>query len=340
MSPGSAETPSARLPILEGPPLPEQVSLSAVEWLVALQAPDAGETTREAFRHWLDAHPDHERAWRHIESFGAQLRELDAPIAHATLTGTSGRPGRRRAIKALAVAAFTGSSAWLARDALRHEWDDWRADHRTATGERRSIMLADSTRVELDTASAIAVRFDDTRRLIRLLHGRILVATAPDPAAGPARPFLVETAEGRLRPLGTRFSVHRQDGGSHLAVVEGAVEIQPALAPGATQIIRAGEQTRFSASLIGTPAPLDPRTTAWTSGMLVARDMRLADFIVELARYRPGRLACDPAAGDLSVSGIYPLDDTDRVLDMLLRTQPIEIHRLTRYWVTLRPQAR
>jgi transmembrane sensor len=59
--------------------------------------------------------------------------------------------------------------------------------------------------------------------------------------------------------------------------------------------------------------------------------MPLTDFIAKLARYRPGYLSCDPVLSYLKVSGIYPLEDTDRVLDMLLHVQPIEIYSLTRY---------
>jgi transmembrane sensor len=71
--------------------------------------------------------------------------------------------------------------------------------------------------------------------------------------------------------------------------------------------------------------------------MLVAHDMPLAEFIGELARYRPGRLACDPAIAHLRVSGIYPLADTTQVLDMLTRTLPVDVRQTTRFWVSVVP---
>lgn len=318
-------------PVLDGPPLPEAVSLQAVEWMVALQAPDAACATRDACKRWRDAHPDHERAWRHIESFGAQLRELHAPLVHGALA--RGNRGCRQAIKALALAVFAGGSAWVARDGLRHEWQDWQSDHHTATGQHLAITLADATQIDLDTSSAIDVRFDIHQRLVRLLHGQILINTAPDPAD---RPFLVETRQGRLLALGTRYSVRQQAGRSHVAVFEGAVDVQPANASDAARIIRAGEQASFSLTAVDAPQAADAREASWSVGMLVAQDMPLAHFIAELARYRPGRVACDPDAAYLKVSGVYPLSDTDRVLDMLQRTHPVEIHSLTRYWITVR----
>lgn len=335
-----ADSSPTAFPQLEGPPLPASVSLRAVDWLVALQAPDASDATREACRHWREADPDHERAWRHIETFGQQLRGLNTPLVRGALTREGrNRPARRQAVKALAVALFAGGGAWLARDNLWRGWLDWQSDHHTAAGERTNILLADASRIDLDTASAIDVRFDGSQRLVRLLHGQILITTAPDPAsrAGrPARPFLVETAQGRVRALGTRYSVRQFPGRSHVAVFEGAVEIRPEHQADAPRVIHAGEQASFTRDAVGATQVADPRDASWSVGMLVAQDMPLSDFIAELARYVPGRLACDPAAGRLKVSGIYPLDDTDRVLDMLRRTHPIEVDQVTRYWITVR----
>jgi transmembrane sensor len=163
----------------------------------------------------------------------------------------------------------------------------------------------------------------------------VLITTAGDPQA---RPFLVDTAQGRLRALGTRFAVRQRDGASHVAVYEGAVEVRPADAPQAVRILAAGEQAGFGRLAVDAPQPADELATAWSAGLLAARDMPLTDFIAELARHRRGRLACDPALASLRVSGMYPLDDIDRVLDMLMRTQPVELAGFGRYWMTVRPR--
>ena len=42
----TASRPAPALPSLEGPPLPEQASRAAVEWLVRLQAADANDALR------------------------------------------------------------------------------------------------------------------------------------------------------------------------------------------------------------------------------------------------------------------------------------------------------
>ena len=65
--------------------------------------------------------------------------------------------------------------------------------------------------------------------------------------------------------------------------------------------------------------------------------MRLADFVQELSRYRPGWLRCDPAVADLRVSGVFQIDDTDRALAAVAHALPVRVERRTRYWVTLIP---
>ena len=110
--------------------------------------------------------------------------------------------------------------------------DAWRgatADY-SGTGEIRALTLPDGTRLTLSTGTAIDLRFDANARLVLLLAGEILVATAPDPAATP-RPFRVRGRHGTVQALGTRFTVREDDEDARVAVFEGAVEIRPPARP-------------------------------------------------------------------------------------------------------------
>ncbi len=325
--------------------VPSAVARRAVEWLVELQSAEADDAAYRALQEWLAQHPDHRHAWRRIEVVNEQLRgaaggsAINSRVAHATLMNacsTSPRSAqRRREIKALAVFLFAGGGAWMAQN--NAQWCEWMADERTGVGERRTVMLADGTIVALNTDTAIDVRFTSVERRVRMVGGELLVTTHKDSAG---RPFVVETAQGELRPLGTRFAVRQYTGSSRVDVFEGAVAIRPheARAMGdRTFTLRAGEQTRFTRYAVAEPQPASDNTIAWTGGMLVASGMRLGDFLVELSRYRPGRLSCDRSVEGLRVSGSYPLADTDRILDTLRTTLPVEIHFFTRYWVTVCP---
>ncbi|THJ54626.1 DUF4880 domain-containing protein [Burkholderia sp. LS-044] len=319
------------------PAVPPQVARRAVEWWVDRQAGRTGEAFDAALARWRAEDPAHDAAWRHIETMqhrlGGLTAGLDPQAAHAALL--SPRAGRRRAaVKALAVLLFAGGAAWMAEPARRAAI--WPADLRTAVGERRTVTLADRTVVVLDTDTALDVRFDAAARGLRLLRGTIMVTSGHDDRV-PARPLVVATAQGELRPLGTRFAVRQREGATRVEVFAGAVRVQPDDAAAGARVIAAGEGADFTRDAIGVQAPLDAYASAWTGGMLVASRMRLADLVAELDRYRRGSLRCDAAVADLRVSGTYPLDDPARVLDTLKATLPIDVHYLTRYWATVVP---
>ncbi|WP_333988885.1 FecR domain-containing protein [Burkholderia cepacia] len=319
------------------PAVPPQVARRAVEWWVDRQAGRTGEAFDAALARWRAEDPAHDAAWRHIETMqhrlGGLTAGLDPQAAHAALL--SPRAGRRRAaVKALAVLLFAGGAAWMAEPARRAAI--WPADLRTAVGERRTVTLADRTVVVLDTDTALDVRFDAAARRLRLLRGTIMVTSGHDDRV-PARPLVVATAQGELRPLGTRFAVRQRDGATRVEVFAGAVRVQPDDAAAGARVIAAGEGADFTRDAIGVQAPLDAYASAWTGGMLVASRMRLADLVAELDRYRRGSLRCDATVADLRVSGTYPLDDPARVLDTLKATLPIDVHYLTRYWATVVP---
>ncbi len=315
-----------------------EVQQQAAEWLVELQAEQVSDETRQRWQQWRDAHPDHARAWQCIEAFGERLQGLSSPLAHAALT-SPGSNARRRAVKTLALMLFAGGTAWMvAREAPVARWN---ADRRTGTGERTRIVLADGSQLHLNAQTAIDIAYDDTQRLVRLVEGEILIVTAPDPLAtrSGSRPFLIETAQGRLRALGTRFLVTQRDGrhgSSRVAVYEGAVEVRPDAVP-AARIVSAGQQTVFSHDRFDEIEEADDNAAAWTDGMLVVRDMPLGEFMQALSPHRSGYLGCDDAVADLKVTGTYPLADTDKVLDMLRTTLPVDIRFVTRYWVWVEP---
>lgn len=314
----------------------ETVALQAAEWFFLLQSDEATPDDRQRWAQWRAQHPEHASAWQRAERVGQKFALLPAALATPVLTRPPARQ-RRVAVRALAMLLVAAPAGWLAwRDGPAREW---LAAHRTATGERRALTLADGSRIQLDTASAVDVRFDAALRLVRLHTGAIHVQTAPDPQGTP-RPFVVATAQGRLRALGTRFVVRQEGAHSRIAVLQGAVEVRPEAAGGRLAVLQAGEQMLFTAHALGEVQPASRHVDDWTRGVLLARDMRLADFAAELGRYRPGVLRCDPAVADLRISGVFQLRDTGPVLDSLPQALPVAVLYRTRYWVTLAPPGR
>lgn len=327
------------------PRLPESVTLAATEWFVRLQTNDAPGTdanvraaTQAAWQQWHDADTRHALAWQRLIDFGAHLRTLPPLVAHHTLVRARANPGRRRVLSLIAFAGVAGA-VWSAGDsnAVRA----WRADVSTGVGGRRTVQLADGTTLALNTDSAVDVSLSQDTRRLRLVRGEIAIATGADADHGH-RPFFVDTAQGSLQALGTRFVVRQHDDSATVTVLEGAVRIVPAKAASAATVLTAGQGATFDATALRSRSD-DPSAAnaaaAWTQGMLVVHAMPLGDFLTELGRYRRGHLGCAPEIAGLRVSGIYPVDDTNRVLDMLSRALPVDVQRYTRWFVRVQPGA-
>ena len=316
----------------------EEVQQQAAEWLTVLMSGEASEEELAAWLRWREADPEHERAWQHIDAVSRRFNGLHRSAAAQALAGAQQQAvnGKRRQLLAwLGVAAGGGMLA-----AQTGAWDGvcaLRADYRTATGERREVVLDDGSVLSLNTGSAVNVRFDDNRRLIELLAGEILVSSGH--GAGRAAPLVVATREGLVRALGTRFVVRQEDGVSTVEVLESAVEIRPRDSAGAPLLLAAGRGVAFSRHAPDAPHAIDAYADAWSRGQLIVDDVTLGDFLADLARYRPGVIDCAPAVAQLRLSGVFPLADTQRILNMLPNSLPVQVRSRTRYWVTVEPAA-
>jgi transmembrane sensor len=307
----------------------------AADWLVQLQSGTATEDDHRAVQAWCQRSAQHAAAWQRAEAVLGDFRRLPTPVTGETLRRLShnGAVSRRQALHRLGVWLLAAPAAWLAW--RETPWQQWSADARTAVGEQRRLTLADGSLVLLNTDTAINIAFDTRQRRIELLAGEILITTAKDPAS-PGRPLLVRTPHGQAMALGTRFSVRIDGPLTRVAVLEGAVDARPL--QGAGLLLKAGERSAFDTSHVLPAMALETGDLAWEHGMLLARDMRLADLLQELGRYRAGVLRCHPAVRELKVSGAFPLADTDASLRLLGDTLPVTVQGLTRYWVTVEPR--
>ncbi len=209
--------------------------------------------------------------------------------------GTGGL-GRRRALKVLSSVVLVGCAAWISRGMTG--WQRWTSDFATATGERRSVQLPDGTRLQLNSDSTVYLTFNPQQRLITLVRGEIQVTCGSLSSA----PLLVHTRHGLLEGIDGRFTVSQDSECTRLSVVSGNVVIH------------------------------SPQTA---DGLIVTRDMRQADLVSDVERYRQGYLGCAADIGDLRLSGVFRLDDTDKLLTIVAQTLPVQVRYRTRWWVSL-----
>lgn len=314
-----------------------QVLQEAAEWFVLLRSGDASEADRQQWRLWLEQDAAHQRAWGYVETISRRFEPVqsdnrkEAAVA-AFHHARSKLVKRRQILNGIALLAGGGMLGWLAS---RHELMPdavlaWNADYRSATGEVREVAMSDGTRIWLNTATAFNADYQASLRRVHLLGGEILIQTAAD----SSRPFVVDSKEGRMRALGTRFTVRQEEQLTHLTVFEGAVEVSPA-ASGSTSIVTAGQQVTFSKTSISETTPAAAAREAWIKHILLAEDMSLRDLVSELNRYHHGYLHVAPEIAELRVLGGYPLDNRDKVLSMLEEVLPIRIKRTMPWWITI-----
>lgn len=312
-----------------GEGIPPDILRQAAAWFASLTDSAADEEERARWRKWVAAHPDNARAWQRVEEVMGQL----APFAGAgdSVRGALVAPSRnrRRVLGALGILAVAGAGAALSR----LPWQEWRndagmrrADYHTAIGKVAMTTLPDGTRVWLGSQGVLDMDYTQAMRRLHLYRGDLLVETAAD-REGPARAFVVDTPHGRLRALGTRFAVRADPGESRVDVFEGAIELTPARSNAPVHVVHAGEQATFNRDAMLTVGRASVLREAWTRGMLMADRMRLDELVLELARWHPLPVDCDPAVAGLQVVGAFPLQDPDRILDALAGSLPVRIVR-------------
>lgn len=310
----------------------------AANWYVLLHDENSTAQQRDQWQLWLDQHGDHQDAWRYVERVGQRFAPLQAEGERDSASrmlrhSEPGRFSRRQGLKSLMVlgaGSMLGWSAWRSTP-LPRLVGSWTADFATRTGETRETVLADGTRLWLSAISAVDADFSAEQRLLRLHFGEVLIDTAKDP-----RPFLIDSAQGRMRALGTRFGVKQMDDLTRLNVYQGAVEVSTRES-GKIEVIDAGHQVDFTRLAITQPGPAQTAGESWVNQVLIAENMPLGQLLDELSRYRHGYLGCDPAVASLPVVGAFPLDDTDQALLLLSAALPVRVQRLMPWWVSVEP---
>ncbi|MBW7903100.1 MAG: FecR domain-containing protein [Rhodocyclaceae bacterium] len=313
----------------------------AAEWFAVLDSGEATAADRSRWESWLAESAEHQEAWRYVERISHRFEPIKASSERQTAITAYERANsvlarRRQVLLGIASIAGSGLLGWITwrHTPLPGTAQAWMADYRTGTGEVREIALSDGTRIWINAVSAFNQDYRPDQRRLQLVKGEVLIDTAADPLR---RPFYVETPQGRLQALGTRFTVRLDETETFVAVFEGRIEVRTATT-GATTIIPAGQQLRFTDASLAAAEAADPAREAWTRGLLVARNIPLSDVVKELRRHHHGHLGLAPEVADLRVFGGYPVGDPDRTLAMLESVMPIRVHRTQPWWVSIEPR--
>jgi transmembrane sensor len=179
----------------------------------------------------------------------------------------------------------------------------------TKVGEQHSVLLADGSRVTLNTASKIEVRLRADHRSVQLLQGEALFEVAHD----AQRPFDVYAGQVVVRAVGTRFDIDRRAARTAVTVVEGRVAIIAAGSrTGTLPVLSAGERVLVDSA---GPGAVEhdvnlAETTAWTQHQLVFHHRPLGEIAEEFNRYNVGRIQIhSPLLREQEVTGTFRSND-------------------------------
>lgn len=310
----------------------DAVTEQAIDWLVRLDSDRSNDADHQAFARWLAASPAHAAAWTTLQQrlnqrIAPALSQLQAdghalPGARALSAPPDHRARRRALLGGASVALLTaaGGGLWADRRAPLMAWS---ADLRTGTAERRRFALEDGSDLLLNARSAVDLDFSRTQRLVKLRAGALIVNVAADDAR---RPFVVQSAQGTVRALGTRFMVQQEEGRTLVSVLAHSVRLSTQHEGTATDL-REGASAWMQADRIEpvSIAHVDP--SAWGTGVLEVHDQPLSDVLDALRPYTPAILRASPEAARVGVYGVYPLDRPMDALQALVDTLPLRVRR-------------
>lgn len=302
----------------------------AADWFSLFASGEACPGDRDAWQRWLEASPHNVWAWRQAERLQQRLQGMPGDFSGRVfgLAREYRRHSRRTVLKGLLLALGTGA---LGLGGYREfEQGVLFADYRSGIGERLPVTLADGSQLLLNTQSALDVRYAGGQCRVTLRRGEVLLN------ATPGARLSVATAQGVVRAEGGRFAVRQLDAATQVQVFSGQVQVQPEHSLAATALEQ-GRACLFDAGRILSTRVLDYAADAWSRGLLIANDQRLADFLADLGRYRPGLLRCDPQVADLRLSGTFELDDPEQIFRALASALPVRVERRTRFWITVMP---
>lgn len=289
----------------------------AARWYAELQDEAASPELWKRFLAW-ERRPENAAAFREVE---AALDTLDRARASGRVPAMPKRPVWPIAVglAAALVLVVLGGVRLMSRDVAP---DPVVLTYATAIGEQETVTLEDGSRIVLNTASRVEVRFSENERWIELLEGQALFEVRREP-----RPFVVAASGTQTRALGTRFDVYLPEGnGIQVTLLEGLVSVSadPAggnviLSPGEQMTLRSGEQTVSRVDI--------SRFETWMTGMIPFTDATLASAAAELNRYSAIKLKVDDAIAGERISGAFRAGDQEGFADALEAFLPVTAER-------------
>ncbi|MEE1923162.1 FecR family protein [Pseudomonas sp. 148P] len=294
----------------------------AAEWFARVQDAPLSAGQQASFDAWLAADPLHRDEYELLASLWRASDLLPRErLQRLCVEDPVRQLPRRRFITQALAASVVAAAVGLGWFGWQQQRLDYSAAFETAFGERRQVELPDGSHLEINGRTRFDVHFSAGQRDIRLQQGEVMFSVAHD----PSRPFVVDTGNGTVTVIGTRFDVRRDPAQTRVAVEQGSVRVQGQ--GGSKALLSAGLGSHIDAhGAVAAPYRVDAAAlTAWRSGKLVFNDASLAQVAEEVSRYRQQPLKVAPKVAGLRLSSTFRVDDTDALLRALPAILPVTV---------------
>lgn len=294
----------------------ESVEAEASDWLARLdaegyfQGPSSIEqlaSQHSDFGAWVSASVERRVAFLRLLNAwqrSARLAALHDPAVSvgAGRSKTAWTVGATALAAAAAIAVVSVFSLTTAPPALQPV----DVIHATVIGETRTLTLEDGSQVTLNTNTQLRVSFEDAVRRVSLDTGEAFFEVAGD----SARPFIVDSAHGRVEVLGTAFAVETRGDMIEVTVAEGTVGLSASgvagvkpdrLAPG---MIGYAGANGVVLEMVGLES-VEERLL-WREGRLRFTATPLSEVVTEFNRYntKPMQIM-DAEVGAIEIGGTF-----------------------------------
>ena len=227
------------------------------------------------------------------------------------------------------------------------------SDHYALTNKLTTINLSDNSQIKLSPFSAVNIVYSDNTRNIELLAGRVMIDVAKD----ANRPLTISSQHGTARALGTQFSMADLGDYSEVSVYESKVEV----CSSANKYIKNNQPQAITTKQINHKInqqceQLSPGQTSkltresvekpkianngWhinvVNQTLVVDDQPLINVLNELKAHHFGYMKINaPALQNISVSGVFPLNNIDHTLTVISASLPIKVSRYSPLFINI-----
>jgi transmembrane sensor len=217
--------------------------------------------------------------------------------------------------------------------------------YQTDIGERRIVALPDGSRISMDSATRVGVRYQKTARSITLDHGRSRFDVAHD----ASRPFTVTAGPQTVVAVGTSFDVERLQSRVLITLIQGQVVIKSAPAAATTEAtgqpekpisLKAGEQLVVARNVRPAIVAADLQVArAWEAGRLLFRDEPLGDAVARVNRYTTQPIMIDPSIASIRFSGVFNAGDVGSFVSAVTSYFPVQASTTGANGILLQPRS-